>query len=175
MWRFSSRGVLVHGYPIEFQKQFPIAVEFIDAALERPSDNSLIFFSGSKFWSSPDGVNFKDAKSLAEIGLPKTIKQIDAAFVWGKNNRVYLFRGNWYWKLNDQFMAEPEYPKSISNWRGFSEYSNIDSVITSPFDGKSFYFRPGLSYICIAFDYAAFRGFSYVSRCLSKVLTGKSH
>ena len=95
----------------------------------------LQFISGSKFWSSPDGANFLGPFSLQDIGLPEPIKKIDAAFVWGKNNNAYVFRGNWYWKLGDDFRALDGYPKNISNWRGLSSTANLDAIFTSPFDG----------------------------------------
>ena len=47
MWRYSSRGLLTSGYPTEVQNMFAIeGVDRIDAAIERPSDSSLVFFSG---------------------------------------------------------------------------------------------------------------------------------
>ena len=48
MWRYSSRGLLTSGYPTEVQNMFAIeGVDRIDAAIERPSDSSLVFFSGT--------------------------------------------------------------------------------------------------------------------------------
>ena len=49
VWRYSQRGGLQYNYPVKFREMFthlPESVNKIDAAYERPNDNSLIFVSG---------------------------------------------------------------------------------------------------------------------------------
>ena len=47
VWRFSGRGQLTAGYPAEYKNQFRIEADKIDAALERSTDNHLVFFTGT--------------------------------------------------------------------------------------------------------------------------------
>ena len=53
-------------------------------------------------------------QNLTKLGLPNDILKLDAAFVWGKNEKTYLFRSNMYWRYDEilQKMDE-EYPKGI--------------------------------------------------------------
>ena len=45
-------------------------------------------------WISQDAVTFGDPIYLSEIGLSKSVDKIDAAFVWQKNDHIYLFRSD---------------------------------------------------------------------------------
>lgn len=139
MWRFARRGSPRQGYPAKTLDMFhglPKSGK-VDAVYERPNDNSLVFFIGDQFWVTSDGITFQKPRSLHELGISRKVNRLDAAFVWGKNGRTYLFSNNLYWKLNDhENEVEPGYPKDISNWRELST-RGIDGVITSPFDGKN--------------------------------------
>lgn len=49
MWRLSSPGRIVPGYPVPIHRMFqklPQSLQRIDAAYERGTDSNLIFFSG---------------------------------------------------------------------------------------------------------------------------------
>ena len=41
-------------------------------------------------------------KPLTSIGLPESVLQIDAAFVWGYNQKIYLFHNDQYWRYSEQ-------------------------------------------------------------------------
>jgi matrix metalloproteinase-14 (membrane-inserted) len=58
------------------------------------------------------------------------VLKLDAAFVWGKNGRIYLFSGERYWKLtSDGLNVEQGYPQSIAKrWRGIPD--NIEAAFT---------------------------------------------
>ena len=51
-----------------------------------------------------DGNRFEPENSgfLTDLGLPAGLDRLDAALVWGKNDKTYFFRKNLYWKFDDQ-------------------------------------------------------------------------
>ena len=54
---------------------------------------------------------------IRQIGLPSTLSDLDAAFVWGGNRKTYFFKGNNYWRYNEYKKAvDGNYPKSIIAW-----------------------------------------------------------
>jgi len=51
-----------------------------------------------------DGNRFEpdNPSLLSDLGLPSGLNGLDAAFVWGKNEKTYFFKNNLYWKYDDQ-------------------------------------------------------------------------
>ena len=65
----------------------------------------LIVFlpSGSLYWELDDNRSGKFPKSgrpLKDLGLPEEVDHVDAAFVWPRDNRIYLVVGDQLWRLN---------------------------------------------------------------------------
>ncbi|XP_014672619.1 PREDICTED: LOW QUALITY PROTEIN: matrix metalloproteinase-16-like [Priapulus caudatus] len=56
------------------------------------------------------------------------------------DDSTYVFKGDWYWKLNDDSF-EPGYPKRIADdWDGLP--GDLDAALTSKnFDSKTFFFK----------------------------------
>ena len=60
-----------------------------------------------------------EGKPLTDLGLPKDIDHIDAAFVWGYNYKTYFITGNMYWRYNEeQKKMDYDYPRDMSMWEG---------------------------------------------------------
>lgn len=79
-------------------------------------------------------------KPLTDLGLPAYLDKIDAALVWGHNNRTYFYSGTLYWRYvkvdamsslylytqtrfplrfdEDVKHIELDYPRDMSIWRG---------------------------------------------------------
>ena len=53
-----------------------------------------------------DGNRFEPDLSgfLTDLGLPVGLDTLDAAFVWGKNEKIYFFRNNLYWKYDPEVL-----------------------------------------------------------------------
>ena len=70
---------------------------------------------------------------------------IDNAFVWGQNNKLYFFKDNMYWKFDDEYKLEENFPQEISSrWGNLPD--NIDAVFTNPNDNKTYFFNGSLYY-----------------------------
>jgi len=73
--------------------------------------------------------SFLGTRPLTDFGLGDNITSLDAAFVWGKNKKTYLFSGDQYWRYDEYYRRlDSGYPRHIRNWRGVP--SDIDAVIT---------------------------------------------
>jgi hypothetical protein len=90
----------------------------------------LFLISGKKFWVH-DGNRFEPDSPgfLSDLGLPAGLDQLDAAFVWGKNQKTYFFRNNLYWKFDDKvgylqwgykFHTSPVFKWSTAETRHFN-------------------------------------------------------
>ena len=77
---------------------------------------------------------------------------MDAATVFGGSGETYFFKGNDYWKYDEEKRTlYPGYPKPISTyWRGLP--SNIDSAMLTP-KGETIFFKGAQFY---KFDHYAF-------------------
>ena len=49
-----------------------------------------------------------------------TTEQVDAAFVWSGNDKIYFFKGAKYWRFDPEARPPVElgYPRPLSNWDG---------------------------------------------------------
>lgn len=94
-------------------------------------------------------------KPLSHLGLPASLDKIDAALVWGHNNRTYFYSGTMYWRYvrnssklsvfdkrfffcrydEDIHHIELDYPRDMSIWQGIGYYINSAFQYT---DGKNF-------------------------------------
>ena len=109
----------------------------------RDTGSNQMRFSGNTEGSSPS--NWK--------GLPASNfgTGIDAALWNGKSDKLYMFSGSQYVRIdpNAKWSVEPEYPKAISgNWPGFpsSFNSGVDAAFWSDTNNKVYFFK-GSEYI----------------------------
>ena len=54
----------------------------------------MSYLLNKQYWVY-DGYNFVEGspRHISELGLPDNLSEVDAAFVWGKNGKTYIFRG----------------------------------------------------------------------------------
>ena len=83
----------------------------------------VIFILGSRYWlysGNHMASDFpSDGKPLTDLGLPKDIDHIDAAFVWGYNLKTYFITGSMYWRYNEnEKKMDYDYPRDMSMWEG---------------------------------------------------------
>lgn len=100
-------------------------VDKIDAVYEN-SKSHIIFFSGKKYYVF-DGPDLLSIQPLTNLGLPDTLNRIDAAFVWGHNNKTYFISGRNYWQFDEKKQhIVLDYPRSMDIWGGIGY--NIDAA-----------------------------------------------
>ena len=76
------------------------------------------------------------------MGFPGISDNIDVAFVWGGNNKIYFFKGTKYWKFDPvktPHVRTDRYPRNITSWdlpddlEGAFQWTN----------GKTYFFKEG--------------------------------
>ncbi|XP_032596894.1 matrix metalloproteinase-2 isoform X2 [Drosophila grimshawi] len=141
VWRIGRNG-LYPGYPAETRRHWPdLPEDFnrVDAVYEN-SQHQIVFFVGRRYYifdTSTLAAGYP--QPLTSLGLPPTLTHVDAAFVWGHNNRTYLTSGTLYWSINDHTgKVDLDYPRDMSIWAGVGY--NIDSAFQYT-DGKTYFFK----------------------------------
>lgn len=108
VWRYSN-FLLDVGYP----KQMKRVPADIDAALYLEKNKKLIFIKGSKHWQ------WDELKYNNLAFYPKPLSMLfsrvpaspDAALTW-TNGKIFFFKGDDYWRLNDRLSVDKGYPLS---------------------------------------------------------------
>ncbi|EAT45766.1 AAEL002982-PA, partial [Aedes aegypti] len=138
LWRLTEKYRIREGYPVRIWqvfRGFPRDVQRIDAVYEREFDNGVVLY-----WIF-DGLNFlhPEARPITDFGLPNTLEKVDAAMVWSKNQKTYLFAGDQFWRFNDTTgTLDEDYPRSMDRWYGIP--TNLDAA-TSVASGKTYFFK----------------------------------
>ncbi|KAE8295523.1 Collagenase 3 [Larimichthys crocea] len=74
----------------------------VDAAYENPEKDQVIIFSGIKMWAL-NGYNLVEGypKYIHKLGLPKTVRKIDAAVHISDTGKTLLFSEEEYWSYDE--------------------------------------------------------------------------
>lgn len=68
-------------------------------------------------------------------------KKIDMAFIYGKDNQLYFFRDDMFWKYNDKTQrAFKNYPMKINQMWGKLP-KQLDAAMTYPYDNETYFFK----------------------------------
>ncbi|XP_033822873.1 matrix metalloproteinase-19 [Periophthalmus magnuspinnatus] len=108
VWRYTN-FLLDYGYP-KAVKKIPAN---IDAALYLEKNKKLVFIKGSNHWQW-DELKYNDMSlypkllSMLVSGVPSSP---DAAFTW-TNGKIFFFKGDSYWRVNDMLRVDRGYPLS---------------------------------------------------------------
>ncbi|KAF3847941.1 hypothetical protein F7725_020969 [Dissostichus mawsoni] len=87
----------------------------VDAAYENPEKDIVIIFSGIRMWAL-HGYNLVDGypKYIHKLGLPKDIREIDAAVHIKDTGKTLLFTDEHYWSYDEAAgTMDSGYPRSI--------------------------------------------------------------
>lgn len=133
VWRLDAELRIMAGYPMLVTSLFSgFYGQRINAAYQRDTDGAVVLFSDSEFWVFLDNsFDLYSPRPISDFGIPSSVTKVDAAFVWTKNYKTYLFSGNQFWRYDDVFQRMDEgYPKNISRWHGIPK--DLDAVATFP-------------------------------------------
>lgn len=83
----------------------------IDGAFALNTSNETYLFAGTKYVHFPNQTGATNLRDISDFrGLPNNL---DAAITL-KDNKMYFFKGNLYWRYDDKLNLEVGYPKRIS-------------------------------------------------------------
>ncbi|XP_068440958.1 collagenase 3 [Clinocottus analis] len=94
---------------------WPTLPNKVDAAYEYPEKDQVIIFSGIRMWAL-NGYNLVSGypKYIHKLGLPKTVREIDAAVHIGDTGKTLLFTEEEYWSFDEATgTMDSGYPRSI--------------------------------------------------------------
>uniref|UniRef100_W5LYS5 Collagenase 3 n=1 Tax=Lepisosteus oculatus TaxID=7918 RepID=W5LYS5_LEPOC len=89
----------------------------IDAAYENPAKDLVFIFKGIRMWAL-NGYNLVEGypKYIHKLGLPKSIRRIDAAVYMEDSGKTLLFTDEDYWSYDESSgTMDPGYPRSIED------------------------------------------------------------
>jgi len=70
-----------------------------------------------RYWKYYGFVLEEGPRDISQLGLPSTLGSPDAAFIWGGNQKTYYFKGDKYWRYDEDYRTvEAGYPRSITVW-----------------------------------------------------------
>ncbi|KAK3726615.1 hypothetical protein QZH41_010980 [Actinostola sp. cb2023] len=114
------------------------------SAVYKRADRSIVFFSGGYYWKYLGNYLEQGPRPISTYRLPAELKEMDGAFMWGRNQRTYFIKGNKYWRYNERYRhVDAGYPKDLSVWKGIPK--NIDAVMKWK-NGKTYFFKGNAYY-----------------------------
>uniref|UniRef100_A0A670ISF8 Peptidase metallopeptidase domain-containing protein n=1 Tax=Podarcis muralis TaxID=64176 RepID=A0A670ISF8_PODMU len=110
------RTFLLKEYSFPISAFWPALSKGIDAAYEVKADDTVFLFKGSKYWATKGNtIQIGFPKNIHSLGLPKSVKSIDAAAHDSSSKKTYFFSGNSYWKYDEAKKSmEKGYPRKIA-------------------------------------------------------------
>ncbi|XP_018101233.2 matrix metalloproteinase-18 [Xenopus laevis] len=112
-WRKTPQNTKVERFSIS--SFWPFLTSGIQAAYEYPKNNQVFFFKKTKYWALKDYKIEKNyPKNISELGLPRTVKRVDAAVHDEEAGKTYFFINGKYWSFDEQKkQMDKRYPRKI--------------------------------------------------------------
>nr|XP_039269773.1 matrix metalloproteinase-24-like [Styela clava] len=141
MWRKSLTEQKAMG-PVSIASLWPAVKSGVSAVFENPSDHTIVVIKGKKYYEY-DVLAPRFSRRLKRMGVFEN--DIDAAIWWYRIHDPYLFKGDKYWRLENDRVAAG-YPKNISVWEGVP--ADLDAAFVGPEEGgvNHTYFVKGNKY-----------------------------
>uniref|UniRef100_A0A665WFC5 interstitial collagenase n=1 Tax=Echeneis naucrates TaxID=173247 RepID=A0A665WFC5_ECHNA len=114
---------------------WPDAPVNIDAAYESRESDKIFLFKDRKFWAYTGYTPVKGyPKTLSSLGLPKTVKKIDAAFYDADSGRTLFFTGNDFFSYNEaRRTMDWGYPRRLDY-----TFQRMPNKVTAAFQYRGF-------------------------------------
>ncbi|CAL8360904.1 unnamed protein product [Merluccius merluccius] len=134
----------------------------VDAAYENAEKDRVFIFSGNKMWAL-SGYDLVEGypQYIHKLGLPKTVRKIDAAVHIADTGKTLLFADKQYWSYDEKSNTmDSDFPRAIeSDFPGIGR--EVDAVVY--YYGYLYFFHNNMK-----FEY------SYRSRKVLRILTANS-
>ncbi|KAM7413465.1 hypothetical protein PAMA_020723 [Pampus argenteus] len=134
----------------------------VDAAYENPEKDMVFIFSGIRMWALY-GYNPVDGypKYIHKLGLPKTVRKIDAAVYIRDTGKTLLFTEEQYWSYDEATgTMDSDFPRSIEeDFPGMDD--EVDAAVYH--SGYLYFFHENIQY-----------EYSYNSRKVMRILRTNS-
>ncbi|XP_037694660.1 macrophage metalloelastase [Choloepus didactylus] len=116
---------------------WPTLPSGIQAAYEIGARNEVFLFKDDKYWLISNLRIHPDyPKSIYSLGLPASVKKIDAAVFHPVLYKTYFFVDNWYWRYDERRqLMDSDYPKLITK-----NFPGIGPKIDAAFYYKGHYY-----------------------------------
>ncbi|KAB0370815.1 stromelysin-1-like [Muntiacus reevesi] len=109
----------------------------IDAAYEATSKDTVFIFKGNQFWAiRGNEMQAGYPRGIHTLGLPSTVRKIDAAFSDKEKKKTYFFVEDKYWRFDEKRQSmEPGFPKQI-----VEDFPGIEPEVDAVFPVFGFYY-----------------------------------
>ncbi|XP_033837963.1 matrix metalloproteinase-14b [Periophthalmus magnuspinnatus] len=138
-WRVRNNHVM-DGYPMPIGHFWRGLPTHINAAFER-EDGKFAFFKGDRYWVFSESIlDSGFPKTLTEMGSGLPRDRIDAALFYTPTGQTFYFRGNKYYRFNEQSQSVDDgYPKAVSVWQGVPD--NIKAAFMSKDQAYTYFYK----------------------------------
>ncbi|XP_039256216.2 matrix metalloproteinase-14-like [Styela clava] len=135
-WKLNDQG-MEPGYPKSTKKIWGLSGK-VDASLSFGAYTDL--FQGDVIHRYINGIPMHGyPKRISEVykGIPSNL---DTAFVWSGNGKVYFVKGDKYWRYNPSLRkSDNGYPRPLSVWKGLPE--RLDAALK--WKDRTYFFKNG--------------------------------
>ncbi|XP_029922882.1 collagenase 3 [Myripristis murdjan] len=141
---------------------WPTIPNKVDAAYENPEKDVVIIFSGIRMWAL-NGYNLVEGypKYIHKLGLPKTVREIDAAVYIRDTGKTLLFVEEEYWSYDENTgTMDSGYPRSIED-----DFPGMDDEV----DAAAYHY----GYLYFFHEHVQYE-YSYSSRKVMRILRTNS-
>ncbi|XP_076832961.1 collagenase 3 [Brachyhypopomus gauderio] len=159
-WRLHPQ--LVEPEQTLIQSTWPEIPNKVDAAYENPEKDVVIIFRGIKMWAL-NGYTLVEGypKYIHKLGLPKSVRKIDAAVYIRDTGKTLLFTEEEYWSYDEQKGAmDSGYPRSIE-----TDFPGIGDEV----DAAAYHY----GYLYLYHDDVQFE-YSYTARKVIRIMRANS-
>lgn len=161
--RLDGSGI-IETYPKKISSGWPSLENNLDAAVYMPATYdyrwtwnngwkiektetappATYFFKGTKYWKIENerfASGYPRQISSDWTGLPNNV---DAAFTWSGNGRIYFIKGNQYYRISKNSLAvDSGYPRPLSVWG--SKLTSVDAATV--YNEKTYFFKGNQHYL----------------------------